>query len=144
MRDLVWTMKPENSTLDSLVARLREYAYEYVEDFPIHLQFTTTDNIPSTLISKSVSRNVQMIFKEALQNIVKHASAKNIKITLTINPRFELNIHDDGKGFSPQVIKEGNGLKNMQQRSEAIGAMLHLKTEENQGTNICLTLDLDK
>src|SRR5690606_20909146 len=75
MRDMVWALNPENTTLDYLVARIREYAHEYLEDFPIDLVLNTPREIPMMNITKEANRNIFFAIKECLQNMVRHSEA---------------------------------------------------------------------
>src|SRR5690606_9544778 len=142
MRDLVWIMKSENSTLEGLVARMREYTYEYLEDLPISVQFLAPKEIPEMIIAKTTSRNIQMIFKEAIQNVVKHADATELTIIIHPDPVFTLKIADNGKGFASDQSYDGNGLKNMKQRAGIIHGTCELLSRPNEGTTITLTVDL--
>ena len=138
MRDLVWAMRPENSTLDSLVARLREYTYDYLENLPITVNFSAPAEIPSVPISKTASRNIQMIFKEAIQNIIKHAQATKVSIDITADSSFTIKIQDNGKGFNSPASSSGNGFRNMHHRAQAIHGSLDIISVPNQGTTLTL------
>jgi signal transduction histidine kinase len=142
MRDLIWALNPENITLDGLVARIREYSYDYLTDTDKKLQFNITESIPSVKINTEAHRNIFFITKEALQNIVKHANASEIIITLKLNDFFSLNIADNGTGINETHI-QGNGLRNMKQRAEVIGATLNIKSSQ-KGTEINLVIALKK
>lgn len=143
MKDLVWVMKPENSTLESLVARLREYVYDYLEDLPITIHFAMPQYLPNKEIAKTANRNIQMIFKEAIQNIVKHANASAIWIDIRIEDKLEIHIEDNGNGFILQEYSNSNGLINMRQRAKTLGGELHIDPVLEQGTYIKLTVPLD-
>lgn len=140
IRDLVWAMRPENSTLDSLVARLREYTYDYLENLPITVNFSAPAEIPSVPISKTASRNIQMIFKEAIQNIIKHAQATTVSIDITADSSFTIKIQDNGKGFNSPASSSGNGFRNMHHRAQAIHGSLHINAVPNQGTTLTLSV----
>ncbi|MBS1781478.1 MAG: hypothetical protein JSS78_00255 [Bacteroidetes bacterium] len=145
MKDLIWAMNPSNSTLDNLIARIREYATDYLDDTPIKLTWQLPDNIPNQPITKEFSRNIFMIVKEALQNIVKHAQADNVHILLQIQPEFILSISDNGIGYDKQTIKYGNGLRNMDNRALFVGASFTVESKKIGGTTIiisCHTLPL--
>jgi signal transduction histidine kinase len=141
MRDLVWAMNPENSNLQNLIARIREYSDEYFEDLPIDLTMDIPEDVPAIPISKELNRNVFMILKEALQNIVKHSSATAITIKIELKPRFRMEIEDNGKGFDTGTKHEGNGLTNMKTRSEAIGGHLYVKTESRKGVKLAFEVN---
>lgn len=79
------------------------------------------------------------IFQECLQNTLKHAEAKSLKINLQYSPDLvNLIIHDDGKGFYPDRVDAngGMGLKNIQNRAKLIGATISINSSPGNG---CLT-----
>lgn len=143
MHDLIWAMNPENTTLDSLVARIREYGSDYLNDTGQTLSIRIPDNIPAEKINQEAHRNIFFIAKEALQNVVKHAQATQVEIALNFdNNYFSLRISDNGKGIAEEN-KQGNGLLNMKQRAAAIGASFKLSSTE-KGTEITLEVALSK
>ena len=75
------------------------------------------------------------IAQEVFNNIMKHAGATNIKVTLTYESgKFTFNIKDDGKGFDNFSVKNeelnlsGAGVRNMRRRAELIGGKFFLKS----------------
>ncbi|HEU5053437.1 MAG TPA: ATP-binding protein [Hanamia sp.] len=82
------------------------------------------------------------IVQEALHNIIKHAEATEIKITLTYSEDyFNLQIVDNGKGYSDkEANKNGLGLKNMRIRAEMIGAQMTISGNPGVGTTINVSL----
>ena len=137
MRDLVWTLNPNNNTLDNLFARMREYASEYLESFPVKVSINIQDDFPSTTISKEVQRNIFLVMKEALNNIVKHAHATEIKMTAQFtDSKIKIEIADNGNGFENSKIKTAsNGLRNMNERITSIAGIINISST-NSGTQI--------
>lgn len=138
MRDMIWNMNPMNSTLDNLIARVREFSTEYLEDFPIEVKYDLPENIPSEKISIEISRNILMIVKESLQNIVKHSNASKVSIRIEIQPVFKLIITENGIGFNLNEKTTGNGLRNITERSKAIGASLKISSKPGEGSILSL------
>lgn len=140
MRDLIWALNPDNTQLDSLVARIREYSNDYLSDTDKKLVLDVSEHIPAQKINSQAHRNILFIAKEALQNIVKHANAAEVRITITTgNESLHLHIADNGTGISGN--HSGNGLHNMKQRASSIGATLHINSNE-KGTEIQLRAPL--
>lgn len=139
MRDLIWAMNPENATLDSLVARIREYASDYLEELPVTIRFCIPDTIPERKVSKEFSRNIFMIVKELLQNVVKHAAASELNLQLNTEQEFLLVLQDNGRGFLPdEAARKGNGLRNMKARSQLLKGSLQIYSEPGKGTTSTL------
>jgi signal transduction histidine kinase len=136
MRDLIWALDPENTSLQGLVARIREYSNDYLEDFSIKLNLDEKNNAAQQPVSKESYRAVLMIVKESLNNIVKHAKASVVDMQISIDSKvFTLTISDNGLGMADQQ-RRGNGIRNMKTRIEAVGGEFVLNTENNRGTSI--------
>ena len=89
--------------------------------------------------------NLYRIFKEVLGNIVKHAHAKNVWVTVLLSSEaIEMKIRDDGVGFIPQeVTREGRyGMRNMEKRVKELGGTIDFCSEPGRGTTIHLKLPL--
>lgn len=143
MRDLIWTLNPVNATLDNLVARLREYSADFLDEFSINYEFNFPEEIPTVRLQNHVQRNVYLTLKEALNNAVKHAGAKTLEITLKVSDKIMfVQIKDDGKGFEPEGCTKGNGLKNMMERISCIGGTLNIESKNGKGTSVKFSVDL--
>ncbi len=84
------------------------------------------------------------IFQEALNNTLKHASAKHLKISLQyFDHLFNLTLEDDGDGFSKDLLhnQSGSGLKNMENRAVLIGATATI--ESSPGKGCCIKISLN-
>ena len=146
MRDLIWVLNPENTTLDNLVARMREYCADYLDGMGVEANLSFPDHVPDMHISREMQRNIFSTVKEAINNCVKHAGAASISIVLTLNENtFDLAIIDDGKGIDMKSLKgSGNGLRNMKQRIGSIGGDFSIDTGLTTGTKIQIVVPLSK
>jgi signal transduction histidine kinase len=143
MRDLIWALNQEDTTLDNLAARIYEFAIEYTEDLPVKLKMDFPDFIPATAISKEIQRNVFLAFKEALHNCIKHSGASEIVISFnSIDSKLNLEIGDNGKGFiGEEQARSGNGLRNMEQRIKAVNGIFSIKISE-EGVKVRMEVPL--
>jgi two-component system sensor histidine kinase DegS len=104
------------------------------------------------MMAFSTQQNLTLfrIVQEALLNVRKHASAQNVRLTVTVD---DMNIHvtiaDDGHGFDMSQVaknpdeKGGAGLANLQARAQLLGGSLTISSEVNGGgTEVSLTLPL--
>lgn len=142
MRDLIWVLNPDNTTLDNLVARMREYCADYLDGFGIDTTIDFPQHVPQMRISREAQRNIFATVKESIHNCVKHAGATeiNIKLQLTAN-NLEITISDNGKGFDPDQIKgSGNGLRNMKQRIESVGGIFSITPAPARGTLVSISV----
>jgi signal transduction histidine kinase len=91
---------------------------------------------------QTLPAEVQVVFyrvaQEALNNIVKHADAQQVKIELVReSDAVELSIRDDGRGFDPLTIAPGQfGLSIMRERVESVGAHFSVDSLPGSGTRI--------
>jgi signal transduction histidine kinase len=127
MNEIVWALNIQNDTLDSLVAFIRKYARDFLQDTPIKLVFE--ENVTQDFsLQGNVRRSIYLVVKEAINNVVKHADAQNVKLNIQAdNEKLSIIIEDDGKGLN-EAKKSifGNGLKNMKQRMEDIGGSFEI------------------
>ena len=109
--------------------------------------FTGRTNIPVTVVvagTGELPAEVQVatyrICQEALNNIAKHADARNVEIHLKQEERAaEVRIRDDGRGFDPEVSASGHyGLGMMRERAEAAGLRLSITSRQGKGTSIAV------
>lgn len=83
---------------------------------------------------------IYRILQEFFSNVIKHAKADKLFVTLTFEPqRLLVKAQDDGVGFSKAKLQGSNGLLNMQSRASLINSKLDLNAKEGQG--VCLTLE---
>ena len=80
--------------------------------------------------------------QEALTNALKHAQAREIKLTLTYGPQeVSLCVEDDGQGFDPSasLLRGGLGLLGIRERAERIGGTVAAVSAAGAGTRICIS-----
>ena len=154
--EIVWAVNPQYDTLDSLVTYSCDYAQDYLQSAGIVCRMDIPTQLPEVQLTADVRHNLLMTLKEALNNVVKHAEASEVQITVTLKPHlFILVIRDNGKGFHLEQPPEthekkitptaprglgGNGLQNMRQRIEGIGGRFTLASQPKQGTDVTLTV----
>lgn len=141
MNEIIWSMNTDYDTLEDLVTYLRHQAGELLDSAGINYHFHIPPVIPEVSFSGEQRRNIYLVVKEALHNIIKHARANEVNIQFDFDPAILITIRDNGKGFeSGQVRRFGNGLKNMKQRMESIAGSLDITN--NQGVTVQLYLPL--
>ena len=152
MDEIVWAVNPTHDTLDSLVAYLGRYAERYLSAGAIRCRLDVPLQLPPWVLDAEVRHNVFLAFKEALNNIVKHAQATEVRISVEVSTTgFALLVMDNGCGFSwnagesPRLASSnalrcagGNGLVNMRKRMEGIGGDCTWETAPGEGTRIKL------
>ena len=139
MNAIIWSMSSSYDSLENLVAYIRSYALDYFENTGVDCRIVLPDNLPSLQVTGQVRRNIFLVIKEALTNILKHSKANKVEIVFKHwDDLFELNIHDNGVGIDFNNIRQfGNGLQNMKKRTESIG--INLSIENINGTLLTLS-----
>jgi signal transduction histidine kinase len=91
-----------------------------------------------------LSRNLLMIFKEAMNNTLKYAHAKNVTLEASMKTKgvLQMVLKDDGIGFDVQKVKKGNGIINMQTRAGRLNGKLYLDSRLEKGTILNLTFKI--
>ena len=141
MNAIIWSMNPGNDTVSSLVAYIRSYASEYLDNFKMDYQIKVTDEVPDIEISGVRRRNIFLVLKESLNNVMKHAHATEVIIRIHFNHHMLIEICDNGKGMDKDKLNQfGNGLKNMQRRMESIAGSFEIASVA--GTTVKLTVPL--
>ncbi len=122
MSDVVWGLGTESLTLHQLLARMRDHAQEVLPPAGVDVEFRVPPDLPDPELTPVVLHNLYLIFKEALHNVVKHAQATTVTVSLAHPPTsLTLTVADNGRGHDGQPRSGGNGLANMQARAQAVG-----------------------
>ncbi len=129
--------------LEDLGIRLaiRELAQTAADRAGFDLQLDLSDILGD--LPQNVEQCIYRITQEALENIVKHAAAKNVKLRLSCkNGGITLLIRDDGIGFDPADVDQEQhyGLQGICERAELIGGHMKVESEPGKGTVVWLEL----
>ena len=142
MSDIVWMIKPGETEVGNLSARMERFAHEICSGKNIVLQMRL-DELEKLKLSMDQRKNIYLIFKEALNNAVKYSGTNKIDIMASVqNKKFELSVKDYGSGFDLLKIGRGNGLDNMNKRAEELNGKLSIITNADDGTEIKLHLSV--
>ena len=138
MNAIIWSMSSSNDSLGNMIAYIRSYSLEYFENTGVTCKISLPEGLPNVVVNGEIRRNVFLVVKEALNNILKHARATEVTITLERVPDgLKLFIHDNGTGIDFEKLRQfGNGLKNMKKRMDDVN--INFSIENNNGTLITL------
>ena len=142
--EIVWALNSANDTLESLVNYVCKYAQDYFALAGVSYRAELPTQLPPTPIIPEVRHNVFLAFKEAVNNVVKHAQATEARVKLQLEPdRFILTITDNGRGVGDLSKKQlRNGLKNMRKRLADVHGKFEMLPGEPGGTVVRLTVPL--
>jgi signal transduction histidine kinase len=139
--DIVWAVDPRRDDVASLVARVREFGAGLFEAKQIAWEFDASAEAEALRLDPEQRRQLYLIFKEALHNIVRHAAGSTASVAIAVVAgRLRAEIRDDGQGFAPsgQSTRRGHGLDSMRARAIRLGGDLDIHSAPGAGT--CLTL----
>ncbi len=144
MGNIIWSMNEKNDQLNNLIAYTRKYAVEFFENTTIKCLVNTPDFIPSINIEGITRRNIFLVVKEALHNVLKHSNADVVRISFEMSTHFfSIIIHDNGKGIDGSKSSAfGNGLINMAKRMKEVDGKFSIKNED--GTRIEISIPIKK
>ncbi|MBX2946307.1 MAG: tetratricopeptide repeat protein [Cyclobacteriaceae bacterium] len=143
MSDIVWSINPENDTVDKLLIKMKEFAAEILEPKGIAYQFDEPSNPAAIRLNAGKRKNLFLIYKEAINNAAKYSEGSNISIRLKESDNtLTLAVNDNGKGFLETEIKHGNGLRNMEARAKQVKGTLIRHSKPNEGTTVTVNLPI--
>jgi signal transduction histidine kinase len=151
MSDIVWAINPRKDHLADLLQRMRRFASDVLTARQITFSFITPDGFSDLALGASIRREVFLIFKETINNVVRHSGCSHADVELRIaNQRLELTVRDDGQGFEAARLgstempetRGGNGVPNMQKRAKELGGSFEISSSPGQGTLVTLRVSL--
>jgi len=136
LRDVVWIVNPEQEKLGDLVGRMKEVARTLLAGLEVSLSVRWTPRAVS--VAMEFKRNVLLMYKEILNNIVRHAHASKATILIEVKDGLiHVCVTDNGTGFDSKAPTTGRGLKSIRARAEHIGGTLTVESTPGAGTNVC-------
>jgi signal transduction histidine kinase len=144
LRETLWVLKKNDVNAADIWIRIINFSQQISRHYP-EIKINTEGTAPDYLhLNSAKALNIVFIIQEAVNNALRHSSAKEIQITSEYNPeQWKLSVVDDGKGFDTEAVnnrKESYGLHNMKERAEAALLQFDIKTEPGQGTIIALAV----
>jgi len=142
MNDIVWAVNPKNDSFEQLVERMKYFAANSLTPLEIQFQFETDSiRLNSVVLDMEKRKNIFLIYKEAIHNIIKYADAHLVEVKIEMNhSHLIIQITDDGNGFNSHEPKayNGNGLLNMSSRAREIKAIIEINSVPGKGTCVKL------
>ena len=143
MDEIVWAINPKNDTLKEMADYLVYFTEDFLRPTGVGCTLDVPLKLPDIPVTAETRHNLFMAVKEALNNAVKHAGAREIRFALDYTAGLlTVQIADNGAGFRIHDSVIGNGLQNMRRRMSAVGGELQLTSEPGQGTMVKLRVSL--
>jgi ligand-binding sensor domain-containing protein/signal transduction histidine kinase len=138
MSDIVWSIDARNDTVEDLLHRMHDFNFKSLSDQGIKVFFEQKGLKLKKPIPAHLRQNLYYIYKEAMNNILKHSCANKVDVGIgNKSGHFEMTIRDNGKGIDLTNSHVGNGLKNMQMRAKRIKG--HVEIYNNDGALVQYT-----
>lgn len=145
MSDIIWAINPQNDSGENLILRMKSHLSELSSGYEFNYHFEVNQEAESFLLSTHARRNMYLVFKEAVNNMIKYSEANNLTVIMKLkDDKLHFSLKDNGKGFNLSKTSSGNGLSNMARRINDLGAHFEIQSYPNEGCTIKCTLDIAK
>lgn len=140
MKDLLWVLDPEKDSVLDLVLLLKDFGDELFDKTGVAFRAEgITDALAEPILPMNYKRHIVLIFKEVMNNALKHANCQNVILKIEFVPgRLHVCFSDDGEGFEVEKGRIGHGINNLYDRAEKICSALEIDSDET-GTGVVLT-----
>jgi len=139
LRDIVWSIDPDADASRHLVSRMKDTAASLLTE--VNWTFDQPTAGLEGRLDMVRRRHIYLLYKEALHNVVRHARAHTVNITLARDRSgIRLTVRDDGIGFDPRFERPGGGMASMRRRAKTLGAALEIDSRPGSGTTVRLTI----
>jgi signal transduction histidine kinase/ligand-binding sensor domain-containing protein len=138
INEIIWSINPKHDSLEGLLSRMRSFAADLFETKGLKYTLGMPEPTKGVILSPDFRRNVFMVFKESIHNLVKyaHATQAEVKVEL-VDQQLSFSVKDNGVGFDDDsMVRKGHGLENMRARAEKIGGQLNINSEKGRGTEV--------
>ncbi len=139
IRHLAYGLRPPALDERGLVGALRARAAQLGATGVPAIVLDVDEPLPA--LPAAVEVAAYRIAQEALTNVFRHAGASRCVVRLRVTSHLHLDIIDDGAGIAASSVP-GIGLHSMRERAEELGGCLDVRTADDGGTHVAVTLPL--
>ena len=144
MSDIVWAINPAKDKLSYLEQRMREFATDLFTAGDVRFRFHTSEDEYDLQVGADVRRQVFLVFKECIHNVVRHARCTEVDVEVRVeNKRMVVQVRDNGVGFEAVAAVDGHGLASMRDRAQRIGGRIEVRAD-HEGTTVTLDVPMAK
>jgi len=141
LSDIVWNINPRYDDIENLFIRMKRYAADMMDGKNISYRMEFPETTEKISLSMEKRRDMFLLFKEAVNNLVKYSGAKNALVKVGLEGQtLSMLVKDDGKGFDRNKVVSGNGLYNMEQRAAVMGGIFSIQSSPGKGTEVSLVI----
>ena len=124
-----------------LAAALHDIVQNINQSGKLNIRLLALQNVEEEEISQDIKLAVFRIIQEKISNVLKHARATELTITLSVfEGRIQVLLEDNGRGFDEKAVRKGMGLNNIQNRVEYYKGAFQLRTAPGEGCQLRIEL----
>ncbi|OIN56820.1 hypothetical protein BLX24_22880 [Arsenicibacter rosenii] len=145
-KDFIWAINPEHDNLYEVFIRIKDFGDDIFDKTGIVFQAAeVSETLRQVPLPMGASRHLIFLFKEAMSNTLKHASATSVCLWVEAG-KADVNMYwrDNGTGMTPTPGYMGNGLLNMQSRARRLGGQVSFHSQAGQGTTVSFTMSIPR
>jgi len=142
LRRVAHNMMPESLLKLSLDDALVDYCQQVTDSGALNVHYQSF-GVNDIVLDEPVKIGVYRITQELINNVVKHAGAKNAIVQITLKEEvLGITVEDDGSGFDPAnlLFVDGMGYKNLKSRVDFLKGNIDVKSERGKGTSVLIQL----
>jgi signal transduction histidine kinase len=142
---IVWAIDPNRNSLQSFADYVGGYAKELLSASDIVCHLKIPIECDAVTLTGAARHSLFLAIKEALNNVIRHASATEVELQMTqFDNRLEIVIADNGRGFDWNTTRHGNGLTNLRERLEALHGQCQIESQPGKGTTVKFIVPLPR
>jgi len=141
-KDILWALDPHSDNLFEILVHIKNFGIDLFQNTGVDFKMEGVLAKHQKLhLSMEFNRNLTLIFKEMLNNVLKHAKATQVLIMVIETDHQTINIltTDDGQGFDLESVERGRGLNNIQTRCKRIKSTFQISSTEGKGTTTTIS-----
>jgi signal transduction histidine kinase/ligand-binding sensor domain-containing protein len=140
--DIVWSMKPGKDQFIQMSSRIKNFVHDILGATTIQYNIAIDADIDTVVSDITMRKNVVLIVKEAINNVVKYSKASTVNIELhLLEKHLSMVVKDNGIGFDPATTV-GNGIGNMKKRTAELSGTFSIQSSPEKGTILSVAIPL--
>ncbi len=141
-KDILWALDPHSDNLFEILVHIKNFGIDLFQNTGVDFKMEgVLPKYQKLHLSMEFNRNLTLIFKEMLNNVLKHAKATQVLIMVIETDHHTINIltTDDGQGFDLESVERGRGLNNIQTRCKRIKSTFQISSIKGKGTTTTIS-----
>jgi signal transduction histidine kinase/ligand-binding sensor domain-containing protein len=142
--ETVWMINPQKDTLVHVIGYVARYAEQFFQATPITCLQDICRQPPGCMMPGKLRRDILMLVKEALNNVLKHSQASEVRLRISVlGGVMQIAMRDNGRGFAAGVpAAQRHGMDSMLRRAENAGIRVTVRSQPGRGTLVALRVRL--